>query len=48
MNLIFIGIIRDEEDDTNDASEAETYLEDQITRYYLSYLSCGSYSCLYG
>ena len=38
MNLIFmifICIIRDEEDDNNYAYEAETYLEDQTTRYYL-------------
>ena len=38
MNLIFIifiCIIRDEEDDNNYGYEAETYLEDQTTRYYL-------------
>ena len=38
MNLIFmifICIMRDEEDDNNYAYEAEMYLEDQTTRYYL-------------
>ena len=38
MNLIFIifiCIIRDEEDDNNYAYEAEMYLEDQTTKYYL-------------
>jgi hypothetical protein len=45
INLIFICIIRDKEDDNNNASEAETYLEDQTTRYYLRYLTCG-YLCL--
>jgi hypothetical protein len=42
MNLIFIifiCIIRDEEDDNNYGYEAETYLEDQTTRYYLLILS---------
>jgi len=33
--MIVICIIRDEEDDNNYAYEAETYLEDQTTRYYL-------------
>jgi hypothetical protein len=33
--MIVICIIRDEEDDNNYAYEAETYLENQTTRYYL-------------
>ena len=50
MNLIyiiFICIIRDEEDDNNYGYEAEMYLEDQTTRYYLCYLACCIYLCLY-
>jgi hypothetical protein len=37
----------DEEDDNDDASEAEVYLEDQTTRYYSHYLACCINMCLY-
>jgi len=43
----FIRVIRVEGDDNNYASETETYLEDQTTRYYLHYLPCCRYLCLY-
>lgn len=46
MNFIFICIIRDEEDDDN-ASEAETYLENQTTRYCKRYRACCRSLCLY-